>query len=61
MLMHSQILVYNYDALWRRRTVPKCAVVFLGDVVFPQKSDNKLFYGENGRFRYSKIRIESGI
>ena len=26
MLMHSQILVYSYDALWRRWTVHKCAV-----------------------------------
>ena len=23
--MHSRILIYSYSALWRRRTVPKCA------------------------------------
>ena len=34
---------------------------FLGDVVFPQTSIINYFYGKNGRFRYSKIRIESGI
>ncbi len=26
MLMHSRILVYSYDTLWRRWTVPKCSV-----------------------------------
>ena len=26
MLMHSRVLVYSYDTLCRRRTVPKCAV-----------------------------------
>jgi len=37
--MHSRVLVYSYDALWRRRTVSKRAVRSDGIVVMSPPLD----------------------